>query len=101
VLRGALPRLEAFLGPFVGAMISPEQRTNARHYVEGLLSELQSKDAESIAYLPELVPPGLCVGDGSRRGWFRSRARRDRCRTPAGRVLGHAIPPARRPLSRR
>src|SRR5215471_2742720 len=51
LLRGVMPRLEAFLLPFVGALRSAEQRTNARHYVEGLLSDLPSKDAESIAYL--------------------------------------------------
>src|SRR6266566_1079129 len=50
LLRGALPRLEAFLRPFVAALRSAEQQTNARHYVQGLLSDLPSKDAESIAY---------------------------------------------------
>jgi SRSO17 transposase len=59
LVRGALPRLEAFLEPFVQAMISPEQRTNARHYVEGLLSDLQSKDVESIAYLHDRERQGL------------------------------------------
>src|SRR5215208_1880989 len=51
LLRGALGRLESFLGPFVGALLVPEQRTNARHYVQGLLSDLDGKDCESIAYL--------------------------------------------------
>src|SRR5215204_7136877 len=51
LLRGVLPRLGAFLEPFTEAMRSPEQRVNARHYVQGLLSDLPSKDAESIAYL--------------------------------------------------
>ena len=51
LLRGVLSRLEAFLRPFADAMRSPEQRTNARQYVQGLLSDLPSKDAESIAYL--------------------------------------------------
>jgi SRSO17 transposase len=59
LLRGALPRLEAFLRPYVAALRSPEQRTNARHYVEGLLSELGSKDAESIAYLHDRERQGL------------------------------------------
>src|SRR5262245_50881206 len=51
LLRGVMPRLEAFLQPFVQALCSAEQRTNASHYVQGLLSNLPSKDAESIAYL--------------------------------------------------
>lgn len=59
LLRGALPRLEAFLQPFVAALCSAEQRTNARHYVQGLLSELGSKDAESIAYLHDRDRQGL------------------------------------------
>ena len=51
LLRGTLSRLEAFLEPFTDALASPEQRTNAHHYVSGLLSDLRSKDIESIAYL--------------------------------------------------
>src|SRR6202050_1816334 len=59
LLRGALPRLEAFLQPFVEALHTPEQQTNARHYVQGLLSDLSSKDAESIAYLHDRERQGL------------------------------------------
>src|SRR5262245_24990532 len=59
LLRGVIPRLEAFLRPFAEALRSPEQRTNARHYVEGLLSDLPSKDAESIAYLHDRERQGL------------------------------------------
>jgi SRSO17 transposase len=51
LLRGVLPRLGTFLEPFTQALRSPEQRVNARHYVQGLLSDLPSKDAESISYL--------------------------------------------------
>src|SRR5262245_13038702 len=58
LLRGALPRLREFLQPFIGRLIAP-QRTNARDYVEGLLSDLQSKDAESIAYLHDRERQGL------------------------------------------
>ena len=36
-----------------------EQRTNAHHYVSGLLSDLRSKDAESIAYLHDRERQGL------------------------------------------
>jgi SRSO17 transposase len=51
LLRNVLPRLEAFLQPFVAALQTGAQRTNAQQYVAGLLSDLESKDAESIAYL--------------------------------------------------
>ena len=51
LLRGLRPRLETFLEPFVRSLRCCEQRTNAQHYVSGLLSDLKSKDAESIAYL--------------------------------------------------
>ena len=58
-LHGVLPRLQAFLQPFVRSLLSSEQRTNARHYVQGLLSDLKSKDAESIAYLHDRERQGL------------------------------------------
>jgi SRSO17 transposase len=59
LLRGLLPRLETFLEPFVRSLCCCEQRTNAQHYVSGLLSDLQSKDAESIAYLHDRERQGL------------------------------------------
>jgi SRSO17 transposase len=59
LMRGVFPRLEAFLRPFVDALRSPEQQTNARHYVQGLLSDLGSKDVESIAYLHDRQRQGL------------------------------------------
>jgi SRSO17 transposase len=59
LLRGVLPRLESFVEPFVAALQTAEQRTHARHYVAGLLSDLPSKDAESIAYLHDQDRQGL------------------------------------------
>jgi hypothetical protein len=59
LLRGVLPRLEAFLEPFTSALHIPEQQTNARHYVQGLVSDLRSKDVESIAYLHDRERQGL------------------------------------------
>src|SRR5438876_336532 len=59
LLQGVLPRLESFLQPFVGALQSPEQRINAQHYVQGLLSDLDGKDIESIAYLHDRERQGL------------------------------------------
>jgi len=59
LLRGVLPRLDSFLQPFVEALHSTEQQTNAKQYVQGLLSDLKSKDAESIAYLHDRDRQGL------------------------------------------
>jgi SRSO17 transposase len=59
LLRGVLPRLESFLQPFVDSLLVPEQRTNAHHYVQGLLSDLDSKDVESISYLHDRERQGL------------------------------------------
>lgn len=59
LLRGVLPRLQTFLQPFVEALQSPEQQTNAHHYIQGLLSDLKSKDIESIAYLHDRERQGL------------------------------------------
>jgi SRSO17 transposase len=50
LLRGLLPRLGPFLRPFAQHLSRREQRDNARGYVEGLLSGLRRKNAESIAY---------------------------------------------------
>ena len=51
ILRGLLPRLERFLDPFVASLQRSEQEHHARHYIAGLLSDLEYKNAESIAYL--------------------------------------------------
>src|SRR5438477_481209 len=59
LLRGVVPRLESFLEPFLEALRSAEQKTNARQYISGLLSDLDSKDAESIAYLHDRERQGL------------------------------------------
>src|SRR5260221_4573 len=59
LLRGLERRLEGFLIPFIETLHSPEQQTNATHYVQGLLSDLKSKDSESIAYLHDRERQGL------------------------------------------
>lgn len=59
LLRGVLPRLHAFLQPFLDALQTPQQQANAHHYVQGLLSDLGSKDVESIAYLHDRERQGL------------------------------------------
>jgi hypothetical protein len=49
VLWGMLPRLERFLEPFVATLTNQPQRDHARHYVNGLVSDLKHKSAEGIA----------------------------------------------------
>jgi len=49
--RDVLPRLEQFLRPFVEHLQRSEQRHNASTYVAGLISNLEAKNVESIAYL--------------------------------------------------
>jgi|GEM_PF-3726045 len=46
-----MPRLERFMVPFVGRLARKEQIEHARTFVRGLLSDLEHKNAESIAYL--------------------------------------------------
>jgi len=66
VVRGVLPRLETFLQAFVRALQTSEQKTKASQYVSGLMSDLASKDVESIAYLYDLDRQGLqkFIGQG-------------------------------------
>jgi SRSO17 transposase len=49
--RGVLTRLEHFLDPFVASLQRSEQGQHARTYVAGLLSQVEYKNVESIAYL--------------------------------------------------
>lgn len=51
VLRGMVPRLERFLRPFILSLRHPEQRMYSHQYVTGLVSNLERKNAEAIAYL--------------------------------------------------
>jgi hypothetical protein len=57
--RGLLPRLERFLEPFLAALDTPEEHCHAHHYVAGLLSDLDHKTAEGIAYLHDQGCQGL------------------------------------------
>jgi SRSO17 transposase len=59
LLHGLQPRLESFLEPFVASLQSPQQRGHAHDYVRGLLSDLDDKNAESIAYLHDQQRQGL------------------------------------------
>jgi SRSO17 transposase len=50
LFRGMLGRLERFVDPFVERLKRCKQRQHAWEYVAGLLSDVERKNAESIAY---------------------------------------------------
>ncbi len=50
VFARVMPRLERFMEPFVDSLIRREQIEHANTFVQGLLSDLKHKNAESIAY---------------------------------------------------
>jgi SRSO17 transposase len=50
VFARVMPRLERFMKPFVDSLIRREQIEHANTFVQGLLSDLEHKNAESIAY---------------------------------------------------
>jgi SRSO17 transposase len=88
ILRGVLPRLERFLEPFVARLQRSEQEEHARHYVAGLVSDLEYKNVESIAYLfdQQREPLQQFIGQSSwdYRPWASELARQ------VGRQLGSA-----------
>lgn len=51
VFERVMPRLERFMAPFVERLFRKEQVEHANMFVQGLLSALERKNAESIAYL--------------------------------------------------
>ena len=50
VFDRVMPRLERFMGPFVETLVRREQVAHAHLFVRGLLSDLETKNVESIAY---------------------------------------------------
>jgi SRSO17 transposase len=54
LFRGVMSRLEAFAEPFAASLPSPESRAHSRTYLAGLLSDVERKNAESIAYRYDL-----------------------------------------------
>ena len=50
VLDRVIPRLERFMEPFVETLVRVEQVDHAHTFVQGLLSDLENKNVESIAY---------------------------------------------------
>lgn len=51
VFDRVVPRLEQFMEPFVETLVRSEQVDHAQTFVQGLLSDLESKNVESIAYI--------------------------------------------------
>jgi SRSO17 transposase len=54
LFRGVISRLESFAQPFIAALPSPESRRHSQTYLAGLLSDVERKNAESIAYRYDL-----------------------------------------------
>lgn len=59
VLNGVMERLVTFARPYVQRLCRPEQREHAQTYLQGLLSDLQRKNAEAIAYRHDEDRQGL------------------------------------------
>jgi hypothetical protein len=57
--EGLLTRLDDFVLPFTAALVEPEQRWHTVEYMTGLLSKLDHKTGEGIAYLHDQERQGL------------------------------------------
>jgi SRSO17 transposase len=58
-IDGLLVRLEQFVHRFTAAVSGPEQRRHVTEYVTGLLSDLEHKTGEGIAYLHDQERQGI------------------------------------------
>jgi SRSO17 transposase len=58
-IDGFLERLKAFVVPFATSLASAEQRRHTLEYLTGLLSKLEHKTSEGIAYLHDQQRQGL------------------------------------------
>ena len=56
---GVASRLDTFAGPFAKLLTEPEQQRHAAEYMAGLLSKLERKTGEAIAYLHDQERQGL------------------------------------------
>lgn len=59
VFAGIMGRLESFAEPFLASLPSPESQAHGRTYVSGLLSNVERKNTESIAYRHDIDRQGL------------------------------------------
>ena len=57
--RGLLERLESFVEPFADSLSDSAQQRHALEYLTGLLSKLERKNSEAIAYLLDQNRKGL------------------------------------------
>ena len=59
LLRDLLPRLNQFVKPFVEDLLGPEHIRHAAEYIMGLVSKLERKTGEGIAYLHDQQRQGI------------------------------------------
>ena len=59
VFDGMMDRLDQFAEPFAARLRRPEQREHAQSYLRGLLSDVERKNAETIAYRHDEDRQGL------------------------------------------
>ena len=59
VFAGMMERLDQFAEPFAARLRRPEQRAHTRMYLQGLLSDVERKNAEAIAYRHDEDRQGL------------------------------------------
>jgi SRSO17 transposase len=59
LIRDSVPRLTLFLAPFLQSLSGPEQRQHAVEYTTGLVSGLEHKTGEGIAYLHDQDRQGI------------------------------------------
>jgi SRSO17 transposase len=59
LIDGLLGRLETFVEPFAASLTEPEQRQHTVEYISGLLSKLDHKTGEAIAYLHDQERQGI------------------------------------------
>lgn len=59
LMQGLMKRLDAFAGPFAKSLAEPEQQRHTAEYMAGLLSKLERKTGEAIAYLHDQERQGL------------------------------------------
>ncbi len=59
LLDGLLSRLESFVQPFTTSLREPEQHRHTVEYITGLVSKLEHKTGEAIAYLHDQERQGI------------------------------------------
>src|SRR3954453_6386951 len=59
LVAGLLERLQSFAQPYALALTEPEQRQHTVEYIRGLLSKLEHKTGEAIAYLHDQERQGI------------------------------------------